>query len=172
MTPTGKTYDGLKKLNRQLKSYKSCNSVSSSNNGGYNLAQALVYNAASCSQLDSNLCGDNSAMSSRRQTAGKRMAVRFNLGGTWVTKLKYVTAGMLLVASFIMFTGILFTNRRRRRALMQRKYRQSKSSRRSKSRSGSKSRSKSTTRDSGTRKSSRSKSRSKNEGKEDAGVFT
>merc|ERR1719232_2256876 len=75
---------------------------------------------------------------------------------SWVTKLKYVAGGMLLVASFVMFTGILFTNRRRRRALMQRKYRQNRKGRaRSKSRGGD------YNNDGTSRKSGRSKSRNR-----------
>jgi len=89
-----------------------------------------------------------------------------NGGGyhSWVTKLKYVIGGGFLLASFIMFTGILFTNRRRRRAMMMRKYRQAKKAKRDKGR------------DSATRKSTRSssKKRSKSKSREKAndGVLT
>lgn len=174
MNPTGQTYDKLNQVNSDLKAYRQCQKIAVSNNGGMTAAQALVRNANSCSQLDSDLCGDNSAMESRRSTTSSRMTGRFNFGGTWVTKLKYFASGILLLASFIMFTGILFTNRRRRRALMQRKYRQRKSEERSrkssKSRSGSKSRSKSKTRD---KKSSSSRSRSRSKKDETSGgVFT
>lgn len=182
MQPTGKTYDKLRSLNNKLRSYKNCASISSGNNnggegeggnGGNNFITAIVQNSHSCSSLDTGLCSDNSSMKTRRSYTSNRLARNRAWGSgtnhTWLTKLKYVAGGLLLLASFVMFTGILFTNRRRRRALMQRKYRQSKhrdgSSRRSKSRSKSK------TRDS-SRKSSRSKSKSRPSGDNEGGVFT
>jgi hypothetical protein len=177
LQPTGSTYDNLRQLNRSLKSYKSCTQLGQSNDDDSdNLAAMLVYTSDSCSSLDSSLCTDNSAMKSRLSHTSKsshRMpSVSFS-GKTWVTKLKYVAAGLLLLASFVMFTGILFTNRRRRRALMQRKYRQSKS-RKGKTGSRSGARSKSKTRTPKEEKSSRrSKSRTRDEKEaEPSGVFT
>lgn len=166
--PTGSTFDSLRTLNRALKEYRSCATVQkSSNNGGDDggLADLLVKTSDSCSSLDSDLCSDNEYMKSRRSHTSKASRIPASMGlsaKTWLTKLKYVVAGMLLLASFVMFTGILFTNRRRRRALMQRKYRQA-SKKRSK-RDDRSSRSKSKTKSSSSR---RSKSRHRDE-KDDA----
>ena len=165
--PTGSVYDSLKTLNRALKPYRSCATVQKSgrnnddsNNGG--LATMLLKTSDSCSSLDSDLCTDNAYMKSRRSHTTKTNRISTSVGlsaKTWLTKLKYVVAGMLLLASFVMFTGILFTNRRRRRALMQRKYKQS-SKKRSK-RDDRSSRSKSKTREKSDRTKSSSSRRSK-----------
>ncbi|GKY92465.1 hypothetical protein MPSEU_000216900 [Mayamaea pseudoterrestris] len=178
--PTGSVYDNLRTLNRALKQYRSCATVHKSNNandddnGG--LANVLMKTSDSCSSLDSDLCTDNNYMKSRRTHTTKTNRISSSVGlsaKTWLTKLKYVVAGMLLLASFVMFTGILFTNRRRRRALMQRKYRQS-SKKRSK-RDDRSSRSKSKTRDKSERTKSsssrRSKSRHRDESEVDGGVL-
>lgn len=164
LKPSGKTYDKLNSLNRALKTYKNCAGIYYSGNGnndGKTLPYYLISASESCSSLDSGFCVDNSAMKGRRSHSSSYTAMSRNFGGgkSWVTKLKYATGGLLLVASFVMFTGILFTNRRRRRALLQRKYRQSRSDRKIKSKSSSRSKSKS--RD---RKSSRSRSRAKTSG--------
>jgi len=189
LQPTGNTYDRLQSLNRALRSYKSCSTIYKSGNdgnNGYTLPSMLVSNSESCTSLDSGLCSDSSVMKTRKShtsTSRHIPGVRSISSKTWLTKLKYVVAGLLLVASFVMFTGILFTNRRRRRALMQRKYRQSK---RRKSKSGRSSRTKSKSRDDRSRDKSssrRSKSKSRHtedsggaagggDGGEDAGVFT
>jgi len=163
LQPAGQTYDRLKSLNRALKNYKSCSGIwynDGSGNGG-SLPYYLVSAADSCSSLDSGFCVDNSAMKDRRSNTNSFLPRNhLSSGRTWVTKLKYATGGLLLLASFVMFTGILFTNRRRRRALMQRKYRQSRGDRSRRSKSG---RSKSKSRRDGesSRKSSRSRSRAK-----------
>jgi len=163
MTSSG-TYHTLDKLNYQLQTYKNCAEIYSSSDGDDTLLQYLVPYSESCSSLDNAYCTDDSAMSSRRSSAssGGRFSGAASVVGdsSWGTKLKYVMGALLLLGSFIMFTGILFTNRRRRRALMQRKFKQSssKSARDEKSRSRtSKSRSKS--RESRRSRSKRSKSR-------------
>jgi hypothetical protein len=189
LTPTGDVYDKLRTLNRQLRTYKSCATIYKSggyDNNGYTLPAVLIRNSDSCSSLETSLCTDSSSMKSRRshtsRSASKSSALNMQSLSqkSWVTKLKYVTAGVLLLASFVMFTGILFTNRRRRRALMQRKYRQSKS-RKGKSKSGRSSRSKSKPRDgrpstkSPSRRSSRApRSRDDDEAEEEGngGVFS
>lgn len=185
LNPTGKVYDKLNTLNSNLKTYKNCAQIPVDNDQGaekdengnvkYNgLVPQLIYYSETCSSLDSNLCSDTNSMRLRKSSSGNGYLSRSRFGSsaskTWLTKLKYVAGGLLLLASFVMFTGILFTNRRRRRALMQRKYRQSRvgdsASRRSKSRSKSK------TRDSSSRKS-RSKSKTRRPDREtDDGVFT
>ena len=164
-------YDSLDQINKLLKNYKSCTSAYSGDNQN-SLAHKLVSYSNSCTSLDNSLCqnGDtvSSLLSSSKTGSASKAKARASSSKSWVTKLKYVAGGMLLVASFVMFTGILFTNRRRRRALMQRKYRQSKKSRssRSKSRSGRDAESK--------RSSARSKSRNREKDKdaEPSGIFT
>jgi hypothetical protein len=167
LKPTGKTYDRLKSLNRALRTYKSCASIYTSGNDN-TLLSYLVSTSESCSSLDNGLCSDNSAMKDRRSHAVSHSVIgRSFVSRTWVTKLKYATGGLLLLASFVMFTGILFTNRRRRRALLQRKYRQSRGDRSRKSSSRSKSKS----RGDGSRKPSRSRSKAKAPGSDSEGVF-
>jgi hypothetical protein len=168
LKPTGKTYDRLKSLNRALRTYKSCANIYSSGNDN-TLLSYLVGTSESCSSLDSGLCNDNSIMKDRSSHSASHTALSrsFGVGKTWVTKLKYATGGLLLLASFVMFTGILFTNRRRRRALLQRKYRQSRSDRSRKSSSRSKSKS----RGDSSRKPSRSRSKAKVPSSDGEGVF-
>lgn len=171
--PTGQ-YDSLSNINSLLKNYKSCVSAYTyGDDQGNSLAHNLVYYSDSCSSIDNSLCQNDDAMSSMlssTKTGSASKAKSSASSKSWVTKLKYVAGGMLLVASFVMFTGILFTNRRRRRALMQRKYRQSKKSRSSRSKSrGHDTESK--------RSSARSKSRTRDKAKErgdaePSGVFT
>eukprot|EP00545_Synedropsis_sp_CCMP1620_P009637 CAMPEP_0119013104 /NCGR_PEP_ID=MMETSP1176-20130426/7915_1 /TAXON_ID=265551 /ORGANISM="Synedropsis recta cf, Strain CCMP1620" /LENGTH=386 /DNA_ID=CAMNT_0006966159 /DNA_START=270 /DNA_END=1430 /DNA_ORIENTATION=+ len=200
LSSTG-VYDSLDNLNYQLKSYQTCAALTidsgdddddggggDSGDGGADgsLASNLVYYAQSCSNIDSGLCSDDAAMESRRSTAGKSgrgyHSSSSGASKSWTTKVKYVLGGLLLVASLIMFTGILFTNRRRRKALMQRKFRQSsrggKSSRskssRSKSRDG---RSRGSSRRSKSRPRSAAESAKRKAEKEaaeeqDTGVFT
>lgn len=158
------TYHTLDKLNYELKNYRNCVGIYSSNDGDDSLLQYLVPYSESCTSLDSNLCADDAAMSSRRSSAGSsrrnRKKANYASGKSWGTKLKYAVGAFLLLASFIMFTGILFTNRRRRRALMQRKFKQSSRARDDKSRRSSKSRSKSReVRESRRSRSKRSRSR-------------
>lgn len=158
-------YDNLNNVNRALKSYKGC--VSAYKNGddddNGNLAQKLVTYSNSCSSIDNNLCQNEGPQGTTRISNKVSATSKIAPGRSWVTKLKYVAGGMLLVASFVMFTGILFTNRRRRRALMQRKYRQSKKGRSSRSKSAS-----NRYDETGSRKSGRSKSRNRDDG----GVLT
>ena len=160
------TYNNLYKLNNQLKTYKNCQGIYSSNDGDSSLLQYIVPYSESCTSLDSNLCTDDSAMSSRRSSAGsgfgRRKSSSSKNGHTsWSTKLKYALGGVLLLASFILFAGILFTNRRRRRALMQRKFKHSSRSHRDdKSRRTSKSnRNKARDKDSRRSRTKRSRSR-------------
>ena len=174
------TYNSLDKLNYNLKHYKSCVGMYSSSSGGDNaFATNVIPNTASCSSLDSALCTDDSAMSNRRGSASSSARRSHSVSSasrqkSWSTKLKYVAGAFLLIISFVMFTGILFTNRRRRRALIQRKYRQTSRSSRGDDKSR-KSASRSTSRDPSRRsrsvsgRSKRSKSRSRGESE---GVFT
>jgi hypothetical protein len=158
MARTGQTYDKLSNINKMMSTYSSC--TTSSSDGGSSLVSNLVYYSSSCTSADYEVCSDDYNFDMRSNgvsSATKSWTSGLASGGhqTWVTKLKYVIGGLFLLASFIMFTGILFTNRRRRRAMMMRKYRQAKKAKKDKgrdsssrkSRSGSKRRSKSKSRD-------------------------
>jgi hypothetical protein len=143
--PSGSTYDSLDSLNSAMSTYTGCAGIYNAGSD-YSLAYYLLSISETCSSLDSGYCVDNDAMKNRRSSSSSNS--HLGLAGTfagksWLTKLKFAVGGLLLLGSFVIFTGILFTNRRRRRALLQRKYRQSR-------------------RDGGSRKkSSRSKSRSR-----------
>jgi hypothetical protein len=182
LTRTGQSYNQLYSLNRNLQTYSSCYNIYSSSNGdnnGNSLVQYLISISSPCSALDSGLCTDNDAMQNRLSSSSTSKSSHIHSsamsasGKTWLTKLKYVVGGLLLLASFVMFTGILFTNRRRRRALMQRKYRQAKRSGEDRSRRSSRSKSKSRE---GSRKTTRRSSKSreprKSSERESDGVFT
>jgi hypothetical protein len=143
--PSGSTYDSLSSLNQAMTTYSGCAAISASNGNGNSLSSYLISMSESCSSLDSGYCADNEAMKGRRSSSssGPHLNLSSSLAGkSWLTKLKFATGGLLLLGSFVIFTGILFTNRRRRRALLQRKYRQSRrdGSRKKSSRSKSKSR--------------------------------
>eukprot|EP00536_Pseudo-nitzschia_multiseries_P007236 jgi/Psemu1/324667/estExt_fgenesh1_pg.C_1670013 len=170
MSRTGTTYNELQGINNIMSQYKSCTSVGGNNDdggGGYgnSLISSLIYYSTPCSSYDFQLCTDDSNFLTRSNGVSSASGIpkswsSMNSGGyhSWVTKLKYVIGGGFLLASFIMFTGILFTNRRRRRAMMMRKYRQAKKAKREKGRDSSrKSRS-------GSKRRSKSKSREKKSG--------
>lgn len=185
----GGTYDTLDKLNSKMSTYTSCQTVYNSGNGD-DAYDSMPYNlipySESCSSLDSELCTDDSVMESRRASAGggsswiPHVSSSSSAGLTLASKAKYALGSIFFLASFIMFMGILFTNRRKRRALMQRKLRQSsaRGSGRSRSksahrRSKSRSRSERDSRRSSSSRRSRSKSRSRRDKYEDGGgVFT
>jgi hypothetical protein len=179
LTRTGQTYNQLYSLNQNLQTYNSCyNIYNGDNNNGNSLVQYLISISEPCSALDSGLCTDNEAMLNRLSSSSTSKSTHFHSsaisasGKTWLTKLKYVVGGLLLLASFVMFTGILFTNRRRRRALMQRKYRQAKRSGEDRSRRSSRSKSKSRDGSRKTRRSSKSREPRKSDQIESDGVFT
>eukprot|EP00980_Cylindrotheca_fusiformis_P003180 scaffold721_cov131-Cylindrotheca_fusiformis.AAC.70 len=158
---TGNSYDDLDSLNTAINSYKSCHkSYSNGDDQDASLIHKLVYYSEPCMSNDYPYCSDSKEYSQRATRSSfanvktnkwSSRASFFGAHKSWVTKLKYVIGGLFLLASFIMFTGILFTNRRRRRAMMMRKYRQAKREKRSKktgkSRSSSRRRSKSRTKD-------------------------
>jgi hypothetical protein len=185
LTRSGQTYNQLYSLNRNLQTYSSCyniysggNNYNGGDNNGNSLVQYLISISSPCSALDSGLCTDNEAMLNRLSSSSTSKSTHFHTsamsasGKTWLTKLKYVVGGLLLLASFVMFTGILFTNRRRRRALMQRKYRQAKRSGEDRSRRSSRSKSKSRDGSRKTRRSSKSREPRKSDQVESDGVFT
>lgn len=170
---TGNTYNKLQNVNKMMNNYEQCLSAWSYGDDYDNsLVHQLVYYSEPCTSYDYNLCQDNQAFESRSSSSGRpgrskshaSWSSRAYMGGhkSWVTKLKYVVGGLFLLASFIMFTGILFTNRRRRRAMMMRKYRQAKKAKREKSKDGASKKSRSSS-----KKRSKSRTRDKSEG-----VFT
>ena len=155
---TGNTYDSLNRLNKVVGTYESCKtSYKYGDDKDYSLIHQLVYNSEPCMAQDYGYCSNSkeynewSSTSSYSNLKTSKWSSKGSFGAhkSWVTKLKYVIGGLFLLASFIMFTGILFTNRRRRRAMMMRKYRQAKRQKREKkkSRSSSRRRSKSKTKD-------------------------
>lgn len=165
---TGKTYNQMKYLNKMMKNYESCNGAYSyGDDTDYSLVHQLVYYSEPCTSTDYSVCKDSAGFTERSSSSGKAKggskswSVNRATGGhkSWVTKLKYSVGSLFLLASFIMFTGILFTNRRRRRAMMMRKYRQAKKKKKrdrarresdgQKSRSSSKRRSTSRSKDKG-----------------------
>jgi len=176
------TYTYLTDVNSIFKSYfHSCYGIYSANSDesvDYSAAGALVSTSKSCVGLDSGFCQDNERISgsssnkiSTISSAGHTIA-NFNVAN----KAKYALGTLCLIGSLFMFLGILFTNRRKRRAMMHRKMRASRSKRSSsKKRSSSRrksssSRSKSRPRADVSR--SRSKSRARSASKRvDDGVF-
>lgn len=180
------TYSYLSDVNSIFKSnFHSCYSIYSSGNDqsvDYSAAGALVSASKSCGNLDSYLCQDNERITdvssgkiSSISSAGHTIA-NFNVAN----KAKYALGTLCLIGSLFMFLGILFTNRRKRRAMMHRKMRASRSKRSSskkrsssrKSSSRSKSKSRSSRGDSQSRRSrSKSKGRSSSSKRVDDGVF-
>jgi len=176
------TYTYLSDINSIFKSYfRSCYGIYSANTDesvGNSAAGALVQSSKSCTAMDSGLCQSTERVSnagsgkiSTISSAGHTIA-NFNVAN----KAKYALGTLCLIGSLFMFLGILFTNRRKRRAMMHRKMRASRSKRSgSKKRSSSRhksssSRSKSRTRGDVSR--SRSKSRARSSTKRvDDGVF-
>lgn len=176
MSRTGNTYDELQGINTLMNNYKSCTSTANDNNddgGGNSLISNLISYSTPCTSYDYQQCSNDYNFVERSSGVSSASGIpkswsSVSAGGhhSWVTKLKYVIGGGFLLASFIMFTGILFTNRRRRRAMMMRKYRQAKKAKRDKGReSASRSRK--------SRSASKRRSKSKNREKSsEGGVFT
>mmetsp|Transcript_599 Transcript_599/g.817 ORF Transcript_599/g.817 Transcript_599/m.817 type:complete len:390 (-) Transcript_599:104-1273(-) len=166
--------DSLDSINYNMKTYtKGCQALNNDGDGN-SFGEVAVPYLMPCSSLDSGVCTDGASFTSRE--GGTSQSNRFHIGtkksGTsWGTKLKYAVGALLLLGAFILFTGILFTNRRRRRALIQRKYRASRRDRKSSRSTRSKSRSDRTTRSSRSRRS-KSRSRAVRNSEADEGVFT
>lgn len=176
------TYTYLQDVNSLFSKYfQSCYGIYSANTDesvDYSAAGALVSASKACSALDSSLCQDTERISSASSgkvntiaSAGHTIA-NFNVAN----KAKYALGTLCLIGSLFMFLGILFTNRRKRRAMMHRKMRASRSKRSSsKKRSSSRhksssSRSKSRSRADASRSRSKSRARSKSK-RVDDGVF-
>lgn len=176
MSRTGNTYNGLQGINSLMNKYKSCtvasNGYNNDDGGGNSLIANLIYYSTPCSSYDFQMCANDNNFLERSNGVSSASGIpkswsSVSAGGhhSWVTKLKYVIGGGFLLASFIMFTGILFTNRRRRRAMMMRKYRQAKKAKRDKGRE-------SASRNRKSRSASKRRSKSKSREKSSDGVFT
>ena len=171
MSRTGETYDQLNGVNKLMNNYKSCTTYKSNGDGGdSSLVSSLIYYSTPCMASDFSMCTNDASFAERSNGASGWSGIPnwtsvSAAHHSWVTKLKYVIGGGFLLVSFIMFTGILFTNRRRRRAMMMRKYRQAKKAKRDKGRDGANKSRKS-------RSSSKRRSKSKNREKSSDGVFT
>ena len=180
-------YGNANSVNKAMKTYKSCYNIHDSSSGisfAYSLGGALIKESTTCSATDDAICPSNERVTTA--ASGKNFVTTKAKGIANINvanKAKYALGTLCLIGSLFMFLGILFTNRRKRRAMMHRKMRASRA-RRSKSRSGASrasgrsgsSRSKSRSRTSGSSSrreggSSRSKSRSSSTPKVDDGVF-
>jgi len=177
-------YGSLDSVNKVMKNMKSCYTIYDSSSGlsfQYSLAGALIKESNTCSYGDDSICPENSRVSAAG--SGKNYVATKAKGLANINvanKAKYALGTLCLIGSLFMFLGILFTNRRKRRAMMHRKMRASRAKRSGRSRSSSgrvvgkssssrsKSRGRSSASSSGRESSSRSKSRSK---KVDDGVF-
>lgn len=158
-------YSFINQLNNKL---MGVGCTDSSDFAGY-----LVPYSEPCTSLDSSMCSDNDFQTSDSLLSKtESLFTNSPIAMTWSNKLKYVLGASLLLASAIMFLGILFMNRRRRRAMMHRKYRSSSRNRergddsrsrkkRSSSRRGGRSESGRSSRRSKSRTRSRSRSKSK-----------
>lgn len=169
MSRTGETSDNLNNLNKLMNTYQSCKTYKNNGNGGDTLISTLIHYSTPCMGADYSLCSNDASFLERSNSAGSSKGIPnwhsvSAAHHSWVTKLKYFIGGGFLLASFVMFTGILFTNRRRRRAMMMRKYRQAKRAKRGKRGEGSKSRK--------SRSSSKRRSKSRTKDKSSDGVFT
>ena len=177
------TYTALSDVNSAIKSnLQGCHGIYNSGTDAsvtYSTAGALIAASKSCSALDSPICTSNSRMSNFGNrmngiSSASHSLANFNVAN----KAKYTLGILCLIGSLFMFLGILFTNRRKRRAMMHRKMRASRS-RRSSSKvrssssryksSGSVSRSKSRTREGGRESSDRHRSSSERGDKDRGG---
>lgn len=103
-----------------------------SDESAYNsLSHYLVPNSAGCSSTESMHCTSSEFVSSAGSSGGFQKSNSFKSQEvlSLTNKLKYGMGGVMLGGSVIMFFGILFTNRRKRRALMHRKFRSGPASR-------------------------------------------
>jgi len=141
------TYDSLSNFNSAMKSLKSCYNLYNSNvdeSPQYSLAQYVLGNSGSCSDAESAFCTTSSFVTNAGSYSGVGRAtskLSGTGGGSVTNRLKYGLGTSMLLGSVVMFVGILFTNRKKRRAMMHRKFRntdKNKSSRKSKSKSKSK----------------------------------
>lgn len=176
------TYDSLSDINYIIKkNFHSCYDVYSSNYDQYikySTAGALLQSSKACTSLDAPLCvsTDRIEKYSGSKVNGLQSASKAISNFNIANKAKYAMGTLCLIGSLFMFLGILFTNRRKRRAMMHRKLRAAKRERArrssSKGRSSASSRhTSSRSRSRGDKSSSRSRSRARPSREEDIGVY-
>jgi len=136
------TYDYLSNFNSAMKSnnlHKCYNAYSSGTDESpySSLSAYLIPYSGSCSATESPYCTTNDFVKKAGSSGGFQSSSGFRAGEnlSLTNKLKYGLGGTMLLGSVIMFFGILFTNRRKRRALMHRKFRSDPSKNNSRSRS-------------------------------------
>jgi hypothetical protein len=142
------TYDKLSNLNSALKSLSKCYyiySTKTDEDPTYSLATYVINESTSCSSAEHELCvtsefvANSASYASKQKTSSTSTPKRSNLSKL-TDKLKYTLGTAMMCGSVIMFVGILFTNRKKRRAMMHGKLKsKSDSSKKSKSRSKSRS---------------------------------
>lgn len=143
------TYDYLSNFNSAMKNLSKCYSLYNTQKDEspyYSLSSYLIGTSGSCSEAESTYCKTNSFISGAGSysSVGTRTSALFtSSSGTFANKMKYGLGTTMLLCSVMMFVGILFTNRKKRRSMMHRKFRNApdKKSKKSKSRSKSKSKS-------------------------------
>lgn len=159
-------YDTIEKLSNldsamsNLNCYKVYNSNTDSD-PSYSVGAYLVAESGSCSEAESSLCTTNSFVQSAGTGGGYTLSSSHS-SLSITNKVKYGIGNAMLLGSVVMFVGILFTNRRKRHALMHRKFRQSDGKEKKRSKSKSKKSSKG-----GSKRSSSRKKTSTNNG----GIF-
>jgi len=127
------TYDYLKSINKYLSKLSGCNDCSDSTNGNTACTNIITY-SESCSVVDNSICGDpdgsksKAVKASSKTTGGVSSSSLMSKFPGIGNSIKYALGSVFLLASFIMFLGILMMNRRKRRANLNRKYRQASSS--------------------------------------------
>lgn len=163
------TSNSLNSLNDGIQNMGS-KCLSCSDSSGAAICSTLIGYSESCSPLDNAMCGDEDGSKSytyKQTSTGTASAsasqLSSQLEGVGNT-VKYALGSCFLLASFIMFLGILMMNRRKRRYNLNRKFRQS-----ARSRSRSKSRTRSSSR---TRSQSQSRSKSQDRKQTEEGVYT
>lgn len=122
------TYDNLSNLNYNMKSLSKCYNCYDSNQGGdvnSSLCTYLIPYSGSCSTIDSSICKTNDFVKLYGSSKGLKSKGR-NVGTSFNTdfgnKLKFGMGLFMLSCSTFMFVMILFSNRRKRLALMHRKF--------------------------------------------------
>eukprot|EP00555_Chaetoceros_dichaeta_P005428 CAMPEP_0198251474 /NCGR_PEP_ID=MMETSP1447-20131203/2301_1 /TAXON_ID=420782 /ORGANISM="Chaetoceros dichaeta, Strain CCMP1751" /LENGTH=359 /DNA_ID=CAMNT_0043936511 /DNA_START=319 /DNA_END=1398 /DNA_ORIENTATION=+ len=143
-------YDTLSNFNTKMKSnnLNSCFTAYSStydSSPDTSLLAYLLADSSTCSATESSYCTTSDFVAGAGSTGGfQHNTNKFKSSGDMVlaNRLKYAFGGSLLLGSVIMFFGILFTNRRKRRALMHRKFRNGPSARSKSKKSGGSTKSK------------------------------
>jgi len=133
------TYDTLDNFNSAMKGLKSCYSAYNANNDNspYTaLSYQLISESGTCSEQESQYCTTSNFVNNPGSSGSYQQS---SSGGSFSNKLKYGLGTVMFIGSVTMFLVIVYTNFRKRRALMRRKH--NKSSKK-KSKKGSKSKNK------------------------------